>query len=212
MIVLNLWETLILYLTTSTEAISVILLIDRGNVQKPIYFISRVLQGKEVNYPNLKKVALALVHAARQLRRYFQAHTICFLTDQPIRQVLLKPENSGRLAKWAIELGEHDIIYKPCLAVKGHILADFLAESPMIDKPEVENVVSTSRRDIQPRWTLSTDCASSVEGYGAGLILTYPNGHEITYALWFNFRTSNNEAKNEALVAGLELAVQMEAR
>ncbi|GKG26488.1 reverse transcriptase domain-containing protein, partial [Tanacetum coccineum] len=123
-------ETLILYLAAAAEAISVVLLTERGNVQKPIYFVSRALQGSEINYPNLEKVALALVHAARRLRHYFQAYTICVVTDQPIRQVLLKPKNSGRIAKWAIELGEHEILYKPRSIVKGQILADFLAESP----------------------------------------------------------------------------------
>ena len=143
-------------------------------MQKLIYFVSRALQGAEINYPNLEKVALALVHAARRLRRYFQAHTICVITDQPIRQVLLKPENSGRLAKWAIELGEHEIIYKPRSAMKGQILADFLAESPTTDKSNVEDVVSTSKKDNPPTWMLFTDGASSVEGSGAGLILTDP--------------------------------------
>ncbi|GJQ97239.1 reverse transcriptase domain-containing protein [Tanacetum coccineum] len=40
-------------------------------------------------------------------------YTICVLTNQPIRQVLLKSENSGRLAKWAIELDldEEEITY-----------------------------------------------------------------------------------------------------
>lgn len=104
---------LTLYLAVAAEAISVVLLTDRRNSQQPIYFVSLALQGPEINYPNLEKVALALVHAARRLRRYFQAHTICVLTDHPIRQVLLKPEKYGRLAKYAIELGEHDIIYKP---------------------------------------------------------------------------------------------------
>ncbi|GJW23541.1 reverse transcriptase domain-containing protein [Tanacetum coccineum] len=61
---------------------------------------------------------------------------------QSHKQVLLKPENSGRLAKWAIKLGEHEIIYKPRSAIKGQILADFLAESLTIDQLEVENVVT----------------------------------------------------------------------
>ena len=146
------------------------------------------------------------------MRRYFQAHTICVITDQPIRQVLLKLENSGRLAKWAIELGEHEIIYKPRSAIKGQILADFLAESPTIDKSNMEDVLSASKKDGPPTWMLFTDGASSIEGSGAGLILTDPHGQEITYALRFNFRTSNNEAEYEALVAGLELAIQMEAQ
>ncbi|GJW56775.1 reverse transcriptase domain-containing protein [Tanacetum coccineum] len=51
-----------------------------------------------------------------------------------------------------------------------------------------------------------------MEGSGAGLILTDLDGQEITYALRFNFRTSNNEADYEDLVAGLELAIQMEAQ
>ncbi|GJW85846.1 reverse transcriptase domain-containing protein [Tanacetum coccineum] len=56
-----------------------------------------------------------------------------------------------------------------------------------------------------PAWTLFTDSASSIEGSEAGLILTDPDGREVTYTLRFNFRTSNNEAEYEALVAGLEL-------
>nr|GEW95853.1 reverse transcriptase domain-containing protein [Tanacetum cinerariifolium] len=205
-------ETLVLYLTVATEAISVVLLADRGDVQKPIYFVSRALQGSEINYPNLEKVALALVHAARRLRRYFQAHTICVVIDQPIRQVLLKPENSGRLAKWAIELREHVIIYKPRSAIKGQILADFLAESPTLDSFPREDDTKTSQKSNEPAWTLFTDGASSIEGSGAWLILTDPDGREVTYALRFNFKASNNEAEYEALVAGLGLVIQMKAQ
>ncbi|GJU03757.1 reverse transcriptase domain-containing protein [Tanacetum coccineum] len=80
-------ETLTFYLATTNEALSAVLLTKRRGVEKPIYFISHALQGPELNYPSLEKVALALVHAARRLRHYFQAHKICVLTDQPIRQV-----------------------------------------------------------------------------------------------------------------------------
>jgi len=203
---------LVLYLSAATEAISVVLLAERGSMQKSIYFVSRALQGAEVNYPSFEKIALALVHAARRLRCYFQAHTICVITDQPIRQVLLKPENSGRLAKWAIELGEHEIIYKPRSAIKGQVLADFLAETPMIENSSIRRATKLSEERNTSTWTLFTDGASSQEGSGAGLILTDPEGREVTYALRFNFKTSNNEAEYEALVAGLELAIQMEAR
>ena len=66
--------------------------------------------------------------AARKLRPYFQAHTVTVLTDQPLRQILQKPECSGRLTKWAIELSEYDISYEPRRAVKGQALADFIVE------------------------------------------------------------------------------------
>ncbi|GKD84906.1 reverse transcriptase domain-containing protein [Tanacetum coccineum] len=123
-------ETLILYLAATTEAISAVLSTKRGHVQKPIYFVSRSLQGSEINYPTIEKA---------------------------------------------------------------------------------ENVINMSGKSTST-WTLFTNSASSIEGSGAGLILTDPNGQEVTYALRFNFRASNNKAEYEALVVGLELAIQMEAR
>nr|GFA24788.1 reverse transcriptase domain-containing protein [Tanacetum cinerariifolium] len=51
-------------------------------------------------------------------------------------------------------------------------------------------------------WTMFTDGSSCVDGTGAVLILTNPEGVEFTYALRFQFAASNNEAEYEALVAG----------
>ena len=82
----------------------------------------------ETRYSEIEKLALALVVSCRKLRPYFQAHTIVVPTNQPLKQVLHKPDLSGRLVKWAVELGEFDIIYKPRSAVKGQALADFVAE------------------------------------------------------------------------------------
>nr|GEZ64297.1 reverse transcriptase domain-containing protein [Tanacetum cinerariifolium] len=61
----------------------------------------------------------------------------------------------------------------------------------------------------EEQWTLFTDGSSCVDGSGAGLILTNPEGVEFTYALRFQFAASNNEAEYEALVAGLRIATQM---
>ncbi|GJS84412.1 reverse transcriptase domain-containing protein [Tanacetum coccineum] len=65
---------------------------------------------------------------------------------------------------------------------------------------------------IAEPWTLFTDGSSCVDGSGAGLILTSPEGTEFTYALRFQFTTSNNEAEYEALIAGLRIAAQMGVR
>lgn len=84
----------------------------------------------EVNYPIIKKLVLALIYEEQRLCRYFQTHQIDVLTSCPIKQVLLKPKTSGRLEKWAIELGEHDISYHPRISIKGQALADLLFEIP----------------------------------------------------------------------------------
>ena len=76
----------------------------------------------------MEKLVLALVTTARKLRLYFQAHTIEVPIEYPMKQILHKPETSRRLMKWAIELSEFDIRYKPRIVVKGQVLADFMME------------------------------------------------------------------------------------
>nr|GEU57178.1 protein NYNRIN-like [Tanacetum cinerariifolium] len=61
----------LLTLTVSKESINAALFAKRSERQILIYFISRVSQRDELNYPALEKLILALVHAARRLRRYF---------------------------------------------------------------------------------------------------------------------------------------------
>ena len=56
-------------------------------------------------------------------------------------------------------------------------------------------------------WILHIDGSSNTMSSGAGLILTSPDGVvAVKYALRFEFSTSNNEAKYEALVIGLRMA------
>lgn len=86
------WEVLYLYLAASDKAVSAVLIQEDDGVQKPVYYVSKMLQGAEVRYTTLEKIVLALVNAARRLRQYFQSHPVVVLTNQPIKQVLLKPE------------------------------------------------------------------------------------------------------------------------
>ena len=48
-----------------------VLLKDQGRIQKPIYYISKMLVDVETRYLPLEKLALALVHATKKLRHYF---------------------------------------------------------------------------------------------------------------------------------------------
>ena len=153
----------------------------------------------------MEKLILALVTAARKLRPYFQAHTIEVPTEYPMKQVLHKPETSGRLMKWAIELSEFDIRYKPKTAIKGQVLVYFVMEFTSAEPAE-----NTQTTPNLPIWKLSVDGATNAQGSRAGLILTSPEGIDIEYALRFGFQASNNEAEYEAVIAGLNLAHSME--
>ncbi|GKV48883.1 hypothetical protein SLEP1_g55671 [Rubroshorea leprosula] len=154
-------EILYLYLGISYEAISSVLVREEAKQQKPIYYISSVLHGAKLRYPIVEKAALAIVISARKLRPYFQSHPIVVLTNQPLRQILQKPECSGRLIKWPNE------------------------------------------------WTLYVDGASSSKGSGASALLIGPDGYRSEHALKFNFDATNNMAEYEALLLGLQLALEL---
>ncbi|XP_076930734.1 uncharacterized protein LOC143595653 [Bidens hawaiensis] len=134
-------EHLTLYLSALDIAIWAVLLTDRKNVQTPIYYVSRTLSDPKTRYSMLEKIVLTLVYAARRLRRYFQGHPINVLTGYKLKNVLRKLELSGRLAKWAIKLGEHAIEYNPRPAIKGQAEYEaFLAGPRIASKLGVKNL------------------------------------------------------------------------
>ncbi|XP_061341625.1 uncharacterized protein LOC133287940 [Gastrolobium bilobum] len=93
-------ETLILYLSVGVEAISAALVRETDKSQQLIYFVGRTLQGPELRYQKLEKVAFALLTTARRLRPYFQGHRVIVRTNQPIRQAI----KSQALADFILEL------------------------------------------------------------------------------------------------------------
>ncbi|GJZ92099.1 reverse transcriptase domain-containing protein [Tanacetum coccineum] len=154
----------------------------KGARLTPVYFVSRALQGPKLNYTSMERLVLALVFAAKRLRRYFQAHPIAVITDQPIKQIISRPDVAGRLQKWSVILEEHNITYRPRTSMKGQILADFLIGKPN-EAPQDTSMVEIPQESL----TLFTDGSSY-------------------------FTASNNEAEYEALIAGLWIAAQMRVR
>ena len=101
---------------------------EEGKIQKPVYYIRRVLKGVEERYPMMEKLAFILVIASRKIRPYFQAHVINVLTDHPLKKAMNRLEAVGQLIQWAIELSEFDIRYQPRSTIKAQALAFFIAE------------------------------------------------------------------------------------
>jgi hypothetical protein len=121
-------EILYLYLYVSSDAVSAIVIRETAEGQKPVYFTSKALLGRETRYQRIEKVALALLTAARRLRQYFLAHTVIVRTDQPIRQILGRPDVACRMMKWSLGISEFDIHYESRKALKAQLFADFLAK------------------------------------------------------------------------------------
>ncbi|GAV65285.1 hypothetical protein CFOL_v3_08800, partial [Cephalotus follicularis] len=123
------------------------------------------------------------------------------LTDKPLRQVLAKPDASGRLVKWFVKLGEYNVRYEVRPVIKSHILVDFVG-----DNTPTECMEDDSSEEEKCMWKLSVDGSSCVSRSGAGLVLTSLDGWTLEYALRFGFKVTNNKAEWEALIAGLTIA------
>ncbi|GKF76412.1 reverse transcriptase domain-containing protein, partial [Tanacetum coccineum] len=133
---------LIIDLSASYGAVSAVLMTERGTVQMLVYFISRALQGPELNYTTMEKLVLSLVFAAKRLRR-----------------AATKVERRARRTQYNVspkDIGERTA---SLIAVSLPILADFLIEKPD-ENPLVTPVVETP---LEP-WTLFTDGSSCVDG------------------------------------------------
>ncbi|RDX77342.1 Tf2-6, partial [Mucuna pruriens] len=181
-----------LYLSASERAISSVLIQEREGEQRPVYFVSKVLQDPETRYSKMDKVALALVTTSRRLRPYFQNFEIVVKTDLPIRQVLGKPDLASRMVAWSVQLSKFDITFESRGQVRAQALADFLVEmTPAVEKEEGE-------------WFLSVDGSSNHTGSDAGVILEGSTGALV--------EASNNQAEYEALLAGIKLAKEMGAK
>lgn len=200
-------ETLFLYLTVAEEAINAVLVRKESMMQHPIYYVSRDLNGLESQYTSAEKLAFFLVHVARRLKPYFLAHRISVRTDQPLRRILTKPEASGRLTKWAVELDEYDLLYKSRTTIKAQALTDFIAE--FTPSMSARDEASPKKSKVSK---LYVDGSSSRESSRVGLLLESSDGQECCYSLRFKFRTSNNEAEYESLIARLTLARKLGAQ
>ena len=81
--------------------------------------------------------------------------------------------------KWALELEEFEVLYRPRTAIKGQALVDFIAEFTYLEDltEEVEPPnLSPDLLGSLPAWTLYVDRSSNSQGSGAGIILIMPDG------------------------------------
>ncbi|KAL0433781.1 UNVERIFIED_CONTAM: hypothetical protein Slati_2712400 [Sesamum latifolium] len=133
-------------------AVSSVLIQKEDRKQLHIYYMSKVLNGAEGRYMPIEKMALALVVTARRQRPYFLSHPIGVKTNTPLKQTLGKPDTSGRLVKWAVELSEYDISYLPRTTIKARALPDFISEMTEI------TIKETSQ---DQKWLLHVDGSST---------------------------------------------------
>ncbi|KAL0290266.1 UNVERIFIED_CONTAM: hypothetical protein Sradi_7053900 [Sesamum radiatum] len=124
---------------------------------------------------------------------------------------MTKPVLSDRLARWYLQLQQFEITYVPQKAVKGQVLADFLADHPMSAEWELSDDLPNEDIlviEITPPWKMYFDGASHKEGTGAGVVFVTSEGE----ALWAYRTTVRTPTQSTPypLVYGVETVLPLE--
>ena len=166
----------------------------------------------ELRYLPLEKAALALLHVAKKLPHFFQSSTVTVLSDLPLKMLLQRSDFTGRITRWGVYLGSLGVEYKPQTAIKGQVLAEFLAEFQCDPSNPTLFVPTKTQLDLDvEKWELFVDGASNSKGSGAGIVLISPKGLVLQQAVRLKFSTSNNETEYEAMLIGLRTAKKLGA-
>ncbi|XP_070679299.1 uncharacterized protein [Malus domestica] len=152
--------------------------------------------------------------------------------------MLSKPMLTGRIGKWNLALSKFSFQYVPQKAIKGQVIADFLAEHQE-SHDELINILGTlevSSFWIPPsrallgkdewiqqeikriasfwitHWRLYFDGSCIQSATRAGIVIINPKGVHYCYSFLLDYQdTTNNRAEYEALIIGLEILIELGA-
>ena len=96
--------------------------------------------------------------ASGKLKQYFLGHPITVVSSAPLGDIIQNREATGRVAKWAIELGPHGLKYVPRTAIKSQALVNFINDWTELQVPE--------EKPDNTYWTIHFDGSRQLEGSG----------------------------------------------
>jgi hypothetical protein len=97
-------------------------------VQRPVYYISKVLSDYETRYNKVQKLLYAALIMKRKLLHYFESQSIHIVTSFGLGEIVRNHLAMGRITQWSFELMGPNITYVSQTVIKSQALADFVAE------------------------------------------------------------------------------------
>ncbi|KAA3477425.1 reverse transcriptase [Gossypium australe] len=136
----------------------------------------------------------------------------------PLKYMVESTTLNGRMARWQILLSEFDIVYVSQKAVKGSLIADFLASRALEDyeplnfdfpNEDLMYVGAVKEDTLKDHlWKINFNGASNAIGNRIGAVLVSPNGDHYPFTCKLDFDCTNNMAGYEACIMGLRATVE----
>jgi hypothetical protein len=122
----------------------------------------------------MEKICYAIVMSTRKLHDYFEDHRVRVMTNQPLNDMFVNRDCSGRIGKWAMELSKHTIDFEKRSTIKSQVLADFITDW-------TEPSSYTEGLVMDTPWQVYCDRAWGTSRAGAVVILISPSGIKLRY-------------------------------
>ncbi|XP_050233340.1 uncharacterized protein LOC126681828 [Mercurialis annua] len=172
-------QPLQLYISAAPQSLGCMLAQEDQGVERSVYYLSRALTDTETRYSDIEKLCLCLYFTCCKLRYYMLPVVVYVLAQNDvIKYILSRPYLWNRIGKWAVAMSEFTLFYVPQKAVKGQVLADFLADHPGIAIKE-----GIGRMELNP-WRLWFDGSRTDTGAGAETVIVSPSRARFTMSFW----------------------------
>jgi hypothetical protein len=184
-------ETLLLYISTTTNVVSTVLVTEREGerqaypVQRPVYYVSEVLADAKTHCTQPQNFLYALLITSRKIHHYFQAHKIMVPSPFPLGEIIRNRDASGRIVKWSVELREFEIEFCPQQTIKSQILPDFMFEWTEIQMPPP--------KERTEHWIMYYDGALNLEGAAQAYCSSLLRGNSLSTSCRYTTRPPTTE-------------------
>jgi dsDNA-binding SOS-regulon protein len=87
-------EPMLLYMAETNRVVSIIIVVERKEeareygVQRPVYYVSKVLTESKQRYPHYQKLAYRVFLASRKLRHYLYDYKIIVVSKVPLKDII----------------------------------------------------------------------------------------------------------------------------
>jgi ribonuclease HI len=194
-----------LYIATTDKTLGTVLTQEHVDKEFVVAYLSRRMLDTKTRYTHVEKLCLPLYYACSKFRHYILSSS-CIVRCQHdvVKHMIQKLILNGRLGKWAYALVEYELTYEPLKAVKRQIVADFIIDHNINDDDTC--LVAASP------WKLFFNRSVCAQGCGIGCVIVSPKGMVQEIVTQLEFKCTNNQAKYKALVADLELLIEMQVK
>jgi hypothetical protein len=98
-------DVLLLYIAATDRVVSTVIVVERDEsghmfkVQRPVYFISKVLNESKVRYPQVQMLIYAILITSQKLKYYFDGYRVVVKTNFPLGDIIRNKDANRHIVK-----------------------------------------------------------------------------------------------------------------